>query len=72
MVKIVSEKKSGKILGVHIIGPRATDMIGEAVVSMTMGMTAAELAKAVHPHPTLSEAIMESALSLYGGAIHMP
>ena len=72
MVKIVSEKKSGKILGVHIIGPHATDMIGEAVVGMTMGMTVEDLARAVHPHPTLSEAIMESALSLCGGAIHMP
>jgi dihydrolipoamide dehydrogenase len=72
MVKIVSERKHGEVLGVHIIGPHATDMIAEAVLGMGMEMTVEELAHAVHPHPTLSEAIMESALSLCGGAIHMP
>ena len=72
MVKIVSEKTSGRVLGVHVIGPHATDLIAEAVLGMSMGMTAEEMARAVHPHPTLSEAMMESALSLCGGAIHMP
>ncbi|MCK4791670.1 MAG: dihydrolipoyl dehydrogenase [Desulfobacteraceae bacterium] len=72
MVKIVCEKKSGEVLGVHIIGPHATDMIGEAVLGMSMKMTVDELAHSVHPHPTLSEALMESALSLCGGATHMP
>lgn len=72
MVKIVSEKKYGEVLGVHIIGPHATDMIAEAVLGISMEMTVEELAHAIHPHPTLSEAIMESALSLCGGAIHMP
>ena len=72
MVKIVSEKKYGEVLGVHIIGPHATDLIAEAVLGMTMEMTVDELAHAIHPHPTLSEAIMESALSLSGGAVHMP
>jgi dihydrolipoamide dehydrogenase len=72
MVKIISEKKFGEVLGVHIIGPRATDMISEAVLGMTMEMTIEELAHAVHPHPTLSEAMMEGALSLCGGAVHLP
>lgn len=72
MVKIIAKRGSGEVLGVHIIGPHATDMIAEAVVAMSRGMTVDELADAVHPHPTLSEAIMESALSLCGGAIHMP
>jgi dihydrolipoamide dehydrogenase len=72
MVKTISDRKSDKVLGVHIIGPRATDMIAEAVLGMTMEMTAEDLAHAVHPHPTLSEAVMESALSICGGAIHMP
>ncbi|MFH1953206.1 MAG: dihydrolipoyl dehydrogenase [Pseudomonadota bacterium] len=72
MVKIISEKKSRKVLGVHIIGPHATDMIAEAVLGMSMGMTVDQIAEAIHPHPTLSEAVMESALSLCGGAIHMP
>ena len=72
MVKIISQKGSGVVLGVHIIGPHATDMIAEAVLGMSMGVTVNQLAHAVHPHPTLSEAVMESALTLCGGAIHMP
>jgi len=72
MVKIVSEKHYGEVLGVHIIGPHATDIISEAVLGMSMEMTSEELAEAVHPHPTLSEAIMETAQTLQGGAIHMP
>ncbi len=72
MVKIVSEKKYKEVLGIHIIGPHATDMIGEAVLGMSMEMGVEDLAHAIHPHPTLSESIMESSLTLYGGAIHMP
>ncbi len=72
MVKILSEGRSGKVLGVHIIGPNATDMIAEAVLGMSVGITVDQMARAVHPHPTLSEAMMEAALSLCGGAIHMP
>jgi dihydrolipoamide dehydrogenase len=72
MVKIISEKKLGGILGVHIIGPQATNLIAEAVLGMTLEMTVEELAHAIHPHPTLSEAVMESALTLCGGAIHLP
>ena len=72
MVKIIADKKYGEILGVHILGPHATDMIAEAVLGMKMEMTVEELAHAIHPHPTVSEAIMEAALTLAGGAIHMP
>lgn len=72
MVKIVSDKKYGEILGVHIIGPHATDMISEAVLGINLEATVKELARAIHPHPTLSEAMMEAALTLSGGAIHMP
>ncbi len=71
-VKIIADKKYGEVLGVHIIGPRATDMIAEAVLGMSMEMTVEELAHAVHPHPTLSESLMEAAMSIHGGAIHMP
>jgi len=71
-VKIVADKKYGEVLGVHIIGPRATDLIAEAVLGMSMEMTVEELAHAVHPHPTLSESLMEAAMSIHGGAIHMP
>jgi len=72
MVKIISDKKYGEILGVHIIGPHATDMIAEAVLAMHLEATVQELAHAIHPHPTLSEAIMEAAQVLAGGATHMP
>jgi dihydrolipoamide dehydrogenase/pyruvate dehydrogenase complex dihydrolipoamide acetyltransferase long form len=72
MVKIISENRTGKVLGVHIIGPHATDLIAEAVLGISKEMTVEEIAHAVHPHPTLSETIMESALTLCGGAIHMP
>lgn len=72
MVKIICDGASGKVLGTHIIGPHATDMISEAVLGMTMGMTADDLVRAVHPHPTLSEAVREAAMSLTGGAVHLP
>jgi dihydrolipoamide dehydrogenase len=72
MVKVISETKYGEILGVHIVGPHATDMISEAVLGMSMEMTSDELADAIHPHPTLSEAVMEAGQILAGGCIHMP
>ena len=72
MVKVITDRKFGEVLGVHIIGPHATDMIAEAVLGMTMEMTAEELAAAIHPHPTVSEAIMEAAMMIAGEAIHMP
>lgn len=72
MVKIVAERLSAKVLGVHIIGPHATDMISEAVLGMVMDVTVEKLAHTIHPHPTLSETVMEAALTLCGGAIHMP
>ncbi len=72
LVKIVSDKKYGEILGVHIIGPHATDMIAEAVLAINLEATVDELANSIHPHPTLSEAIMEAALVSCGGAIHIP
>jgi dihydrolipoamide dehydrogenase len=72
MVKIVADKKFGQVLGVHIIGPHATDMIAEAVLGMSLEMTVDELAHAVHPHPTLSEAVMEAGQMFCGGAAHLP
>jgi dihydrolipoamide dehydrogenase len=72
MAKIVSDGTSGEVLGVHIIGPHATDLIAEAVLGIRKGMTAADFAHTIHPHPTLSEVIMEAAMTLTGGAIHLP
>ncbi len=70
-VKIVADSKYGEVLGVHIIGPRATDMIAEAVLAIRMECTASELAGTIHAHPTLSEAVMEAAEGIFGTPIHI-
>jgi dihydrolipoamide dehydrogenase len=72
MVKIVASKKHGEVLGVHIIGPHATELIAEAAFAMEMEATVEELANTIHPHPTLSEALREAAMMLSGGATHLP
>lgn len=69
--KIVADAKYGEILGVHIIGDHATDLIAEGCAVIGLESTAADLAHIVHPHPTLSEGIMEAAHALTGGAIHI-
>ncbi|MEW6409315.1 MAG: dihydrolipoyl dehydrogenase [Nitrospirota bacterium] len=70
MVKIISEKNTDRILGVHIIGPHASDIIHEAAVAMRLGAKARDLAHTIHAHPTLSEALMEAAEDVHGMAIH--
>ena len=70
-VKIVSEKKYDEILGVHIIGPRATELIAEAVLMLRMECTIEELVKTIHAHPTMSEAVGEAAHAAHGAAIHI-
>ena len=68
-IKIVSEKKYDQVLGVHMVGPHATDLISEACVALQLETTTEEIAKAIHPHPTLGEAMMQAAESVYGMAI---
>jgi dihydrolipoyl dehydrogenase len=70
MVKVVADSVTGKLLGVHVVGPHASELIGEAVVALGLGARASDLADAVHAHPTLSEAIKEAALALDRRAIH--
>ena len=69
-VKLIGDAKYGEILGAHIVGPRASDVITEVSVAMKLEATVAELASTIHPHPTLAEGIMESAEAWYGRAIH--
>lgn len=69
-VKIVASKQYGEVLGCQIIGHHATDMIAEVVLGKTLETTTAELGHSVHPHPTLSETIMEAALAAEGEAIN--
>lgn len=69
-VKIIFEEATGKLLGCHIIGAEATELIAELVVARALGATWFDLATTIHAHPTLSEAIMEAAADAYGEAIH--
>jgi dihydrolipoamide dehydrogenase len=69
-IKVVADQQYGEILGTHIIAAHATDMISEAVISMQLEGTAHDVAKAIHPHPTLSEVVMEAALALTDKPIH--
>ena len=62
----------GEVLGVHILGPNATEIIGEAAVAMEMEATAEEIINTVHAHPSVSEALREAFLASEGRAIHIP
>jgi dihydrolipoamide dehydrogenase len=70
-VKIVAEKRYDEVLGVHIIGPRATEMIAEATVALGLECTGEELVRTIHAHPTMAEAMGEAAHAMHGGAIHI-
>jgi dihydrolipoamide dehydrogenase len=70
-VKVVTDTKSGRILGIHIVGPSATDLISEAVLALETVATAEDMAMSIHPHPTLGEALMEAAAASLGHAIHI-
>ena len=72
MIKIVADAASDEILGIHIIGPQATDLIAEGVLAMKMEVTAEELGNTIHAHPTLAEGLMEAAHAVHGRAIHLP
>ncbi len=70
-VKILADAKTDRILGVHIIGPRAGDLIAEAVAAMEFGASSEDLARTCHAHPTLAEAVHEAALAVDGRPIHI-
>lgn len=70
-VKLVFDKKYGEILGAHMIGANVTEMVAEIVAIRKLETTGHELIKTVHPHPTMSEAIMEAAAAAYGEVIHL-
>lgn len=69
-VKLVADAKTNDLLGVHMIGPHVTDMISEAALARVLDATPWEIGNTIHPHPTLSEAMMEAALAVDGNAIH--
>jgi len=70
-VKIIFDAKYGELLGCHMIGANVTEMIAEIVVARKLETTGHEIIKAVHPHPTMSEAIMEASADAYGEVIHL-
>src|SRR6266851_5664074 len=70
-VKVIADAGSGQLLGAHIIGPRATDLIGEATLAIQNGLTLEQIDLTIHAHPTLPESLMEAALAANGRAIHI-
>lgn len=72
MVKVVAEPKYDEVVGVHILGPHATDLIAEAVLGIQLEAVVEDFAHTIHAHPTLAESIMEAALDADGKAIHVP
>jgi dihydrolipoamide dehydrogenase len=71
MVKIIADIETDKILGAHIMGPHATDLIAEATLAINNGLTSEQLAKTIHAHPTLAETLMEAAEGVHGMSIHV-
>ena len=70
-VKIVADKKYDEILGVHMIGPRSTELVAEAVLALRLECTVEELVRTIHAHPTMAEAIGEAAHATHGAPIHL-
>jgi dihydrolipoamide dehydrogenase len=70
-VKVIFDAKYGEWLGAHFIGANVTEMIAEVVVARKLETTGHEIIKSIHPHPTMSEAIMEAAAAAYGEVIHL-
>lgn len=72
LIKIIADKKYGEILGVHILGPRATELIAEGALALRLEATIDEIISTIHAHPTVSEALKEAALDADNIAVHMP
>ena len=71
VVKILADRRTDKVLGVHILGPLAGDLLAEAVMAMEFGASAEDIARTCHSHPSMSEAVKEAALAVAGRPIHM-
>jgi dihydrolipoamide dehydrogenase len=71
MIKLVADAKSDLLLGMHIVAPQAESLIGEGVIALEMGATLEDIGLSIHPHPTLTESIMDAAEAAHGKAIHI-
>jgi len=69
-IKVLTDKKTDRILGIHIIGPNAGEMIAEGVLGLEYGASAEDIARTCHAHPTLSEALKEACMAAYDKPIH--
>ena len=70
-VKLIIDEQTDKLLGVHMIGANVTEMLSGMVLAMNLGATARDIIKSIHPHPTMSEAIMEAAAAAHNEVIHI-
>ncbi|MBK7875085.1 MAG: dihydrolipoyl dehydrogenase [Planctomycetes bacterium] len=70
-VKIIADAKTDELLGVHMVGPEVTELVAEAALAIEMGATSEDLARTIHAHPTLPEAMMEAAEAVHGMAVHI-
>jgi len=71
-VKVISDSRHGEILGVHIVGSNATELVGEAVMAMQLESTVRELANSIRVHPTFSESVVEAARDASSRALYLP
>jgi len=70
-VKVIADAESDELLGVHMVGPEVTELIAEAALALEMGATSQDLARTIHAHPSLPEALMEAAEDVHGLAVHI-
>ncbi|MGE3179507.1 MAG: dihydrolipoyl dehydrogenase, partial [Vicinamibacterales bacterium] len=70
-VKIVSDGRYDEVLGVHMIGARATELVAEATLALRLESTVEELVRTIHAHPTMAEGVAEAAHAVHGAAIHI-
>lgn len=71
-VKVITEDKYGEILGIHVAGPGATELITQAETIMALEGTIEDMCRIIYPHPTISEALFEAAMDTFGMSIHLP
>ena len=71
LIKLVGDAKTDLLLGMHIVAPQAESLIGEGVIALEMGATVEDIGLSIHPHPTLTESIMDAAEAIHGKAIHV-
>jgi dihydrolipoamide dehydrogenase len=71
LIKLVADAKTDLLLGMHIVAPQAESLIGEGIIALEMGATIEDIGLSIHPHPTLTESIMDAAEAIHGKAIHI-